>query len=901
MKHTYKNNQLFRKAFTLVELLIVIAIIGILFIVLISKVDFATDKAKATGVQTDFRSFQMAFETVARENSGFSELVDESYEKLEIAINKNLDNKLKIDIDADGKITMINDAKDPWGTEYHGVYLSGNDGNDRGVLIIYSNGADMTFGSDISITGGVASISTTNDSGKDDYSVATVYGISNGGNVQTIVTGFGNSNKQTTNNQNNAPGTENGGGDDNNDDVVEEDNVEDTNTDTPFDPTQPYDSREPGLYKTGTNTLLYSWTEMEELGIIVGGKGAGAAFSTNPTAEVVDFLRGDLHFPTTITSLQTNAFAGCRYLTGIMLSPATEHFSQYAFSGLSLKTLVIYEGKPFGHLFDGCQVENIYFSDIDALLTSGYSCHISSYSALMYRSNPIRDYTNIYVNGGLLEHLVVPDGYDTIASGLFAEYSKLKTVTLSSDVKTIKNNAFERCVGLESINLNNVETLGNGAFKSASKLTNVELGNIQTIGMAVFEDCSSLLTAKIGSSATKIGCVSFVGNKDFSLHYDGDLDTWNNLIYNESSIYEYSGISTKQYKLYIQDEQICGNFVTPEHWTSVGNYAFSNVSGLTSVVLNNNITSVGKYAFSNTDITYLDLNDGLLIIGQNAFSNNDFAIVDLPDSVTTLNSYAFASCQQMTTFNINESSQLTTIGDSIFNSCKSLQSIFIPPLVTCLDSPNFVLGADNLREFKFSPNSQLEYLSVKFGHVGYVTIYLPDSVKVIKDLDINVNSRSALVIGENSQLERMEGRIFDRYYSTIYIPKNLSYISPTWASYQFIPTVTIHPENTNFMMYGDCLIDIVNKCLLASKKDNVVPIDGSVTSIAKSGGWGIDYIPKVITEINAYAFENATGYSRTLTYEGTIEEWKSHFGWLAGVKEIICSDGTIDTYGNIIE
>ena len=63
-----------RKAFTLIELLIVIAIIGILFIVLVSKVDFATDKAKTTGVQTDFRSFQVAFETVSRENAGFNTL-----------------------------------------------------------------------------------------------------------------------------------------------------------------------------------------------------------------------------------------------------------------------------------------------------------------------------------------------------------------------------------------------------------------------------------------------------------------------------------------------------------------------------------------------------------------------------------------------------------------------------------------------------------------------------------------------------------------------------------------------------------------------------------------------------------------------------------------------------------
>ena len=70
MNKIFLNNK--KKAFTLIELLIVIAIIGILFIVLVSKVDFATDKAKASGVQTDFRSFQMAFEQVAKENAGFN-------------------------------------------------------------------------------------------------------------------------------------------------------------------------------------------------------------------------------------------------------------------------------------------------------------------------------------------------------------------------------------------------------------------------------------------------------------------------------------------------------------------------------------------------------------------------------------------------------------------------------------------------------------------------------------------------------------------------------------------------------------------------------------------------------------------------------------------------------------
>ena len=71
MRNTNKST---KRAFTLIELLIVIAIIGILFVVLVSKVDFATDKAKASGVQTDFRSFQVAFETVSKENAGFASL-----------------------------------------------------------------------------------------------------------------------------------------------------------------------------------------------------------------------------------------------------------------------------------------------------------------------------------------------------------------------------------------------------------------------------------------------------------------------------------------------------------------------------------------------------------------------------------------------------------------------------------------------------------------------------------------------------------------------------------------------------------------------------------------------------------------------------------------------------------
>jgi prepilin-type N-terminal cleavage/methylation domain-containing protein len=328
VKHKIKNiffkrrflnmRKMNKKAFTLIELLIVIAIIGILFIVLVSKVDFATDKAKATGVQTDFRSFQVAFEQVAKENAGFNTFgwdegdnganlaakaaitigtttykyynaekdkadgIRNSYDEgdmnlngildkagendatvdevwtgrkvytetwtgvwtlvkpgttlaadgmdgdrifaLESAINKNLDPKLHITIDAKtGKITMANQARDPWKVEYVGQFLTnaskdsttnvtnakatGNDVEDsldRGAIIMYSKGANGKLGCVEEVvngevivtvltseTAGSANTADNNVAGKDDYSISTIYTFKNGyGEVISATTGF---------------------------------------------------------------------------------------------------------------------------------------------------------------------------------------------------------------------------------------------------------------------------------------------------------------------------------------------------------------------------------------------------------------------------------------------------------------------------------------------------------------------------------------------------------------------------------------------------------------------------------------------------------------------------------------------------------------------------------------
>ena len=75
-KHKYNRNikklRGNKKAFSLIELLVVIAILGVLFVTLVSKVDFALDKAKTVGVQALMHNYQAALSMTSKEVGGFN-------------------------------------------------------------------------------------------------------------------------------------------------------------------------------------------------------------------------------------------------------------------------------------------------------------------------------------------------------------------------------------------------------------------------------------------------------------------------------------------------------------------------------------------------------------------------------------------------------------------------------------------------------------------------------------------------------------------------------------------------------------------------------------------------------------------------------------------------------------
>lgn len=88
-----KINKKRLKAFTLIELLVILAVLSTMFTIFISKVDFATYKAKDAGILTDFRSYNLAFDTLVRE--GNLESILDVEEKFVTELNSLLDNKLQ--------------------------------------------------------------------------------------------------------------------------------------------------------------------------------------------------------------------------------------------------------------------------------------------------------------------------------------------------------------------------------------------------------------------------------------------------------------------------------------------------------------------------------------------------------------------------------------------------------------------------------------------------------------------------------------------------------------------------------------------------------------------------------------------------------------------------------------
>ena len=230
--------------------------------------------------------------------------------------------------------------------------------------------------------------------------------------------------------------------------------------------------------------------------------------------------------------------------------------------------------------------------------------HITGYSGIAedlvipasIQNTPVVAIDNsTFQNNGMLKTITIPDFVTTIGDLAFCGCDGLISVTIPNNVTTIGDSAFYGCDGLTSIVIpNSVTSISSSVFHNCKGLTSVTLGNsVTTIGNSAFDNCSNLTSIVIPDSVTSIGDWAFYSCPKLSAVYITDIGAWCSIHFANPS----ANPLTYAQNLYLNSELV-SDVVIPDSVTTIGNYAFSGCSNLTSIVIPDSVTTIGDGAFS---------------------------------------------------------------------------------------------------------------------------------------------------------------------------------------------------------------------------------------------------------------------------------------------------------------
>ena len=364
-----------------------------------------------------------------------------------------------------------------------------------------------------------------------------------------------------------------------------------------------------------------------------------------------------------------------------------------------------------------------------------------------------------------------------------------------------------------------------------------------------------------------------------------------------------------------------GNIIIPESTTyngttysvtSIGEYAFFNCRGLTSVTIPNSVSYIGKYAFAScSGLTSVTIPNSVSYIGEAAFGDcsgltsvtvdKNNGTYDSRDNcnaiIETSTNKLIVGCKNTTIPN-----SVTSIGDWSFASCSGLTSVVVDKNNGTYDSRNncnaiietstnkLIVGCNNT----IIPNSVTSIGDGAFAYCsGLTSVTIPNSVTSIGGYAFSGCSGLTSVTIPNSVTSIGDWSFAScSGLTSVTIPNSVTSIGgAAFRGCSGLTSVTFNAEKCTQMgsddrpVFGDCtsITSLIIGDKVTTIPDNAFYGCSGLTSVT---------IPNSVTSIGSYAFCNCTGLT-SVTIPNSVTS-------IGGAAFRGCSGLTSVTIGNSV-
>ena len=453
-----------------------------------------------------------------------------------------------------------------------------------------------------------------------------------------------------------------------------------------------------------------------------------------------------------VTSIAEDAFSGFTGIKSIIIPNSITTIGKYAFNRCTGLETIILHCKEIGSWWFGSN-DNIKEVIVGDEVNIIGDCAFYGFDGLT--SMAIPNSVNSIGRAAFAEctnltSIKIPNSVINIGDEAFEQCTSLSSVTMDNGIVSIGGSAFTGCTSLTSINIpNSVTSLGRTAFSSCTSLASITLSNkIVSIEERTFINCKSLTSVNIPSSVTSIGERAFMSCESLisimlpdcitSIDYMA-FSGCSNLADVTVRVTDFSsfcnnsvvGLLNRNIRLVNQEDEEITEYIIPDDVTSIGDKAFYNCTGLTTVNIGKNVTSIGEKSFAYC----LNLNS-----------------VTIPNSLTSIGEYAFLKCIGLTSIDLPNC--LISIGDNAFRNCLNLTSVTIPNSVKSIGARAF-LGTLELESVISCIEEPFEIAEDVFDANSYESaiLYVPTNCT---NLYRNVNSWSQF-----TNIEELEPKTID--------------------------------------------------------------------------------------------------------------------------------------------